>query len=120
MSKNPLIKTILDKAIRPELDKVARTVRAVIARVDEESRTVDVVYFEPKSNARRYRYGVAFADEQIGLIGRTLRNGDEVELSFREQSYQKPYISKVYIRDKSRDDLQVNNGQMISRSIDLF
>ena len=120
MSKNPLIKTILDKAIRPEMDKVARTVRGVVARVDEERRLVDVVYFEPKSNVRRYRYNVSFPDEQVGVIGRTLKNGDEVELSFREQSYQKPYINKVYIRDKSTEDLYTVKGQMISRSIDLF
>lgn len=120
MSKNPLIKTIIDKAIRPELDRVARTVRGVVARVDEVRREVDVVYFEPKSNVRRFRYNVAFPDEQIGLIGKTLKNGDEVELSFREQSYQKPYISKVYANEKQENDLKIEKGETITRSMNLF
>lgn len=120
MSKNPLIETIVSKAIQPELDRMARTVRGIVAKVDYTARTVDVVYFEPKSNVRRFRYDVPFLEESVGVIGRSLENGDEVELSFRENSYQRPYISKVYARGKKPEDLIIEKGRALPRSYDLF
>ena len=120
MSKNPLIETIVNKALKPELEKMAKTVRGIICKVNYAERTVDVVYFEPNSNARRFRYDVPFFDEAVGVIGQSLENGDEVELSFRGASYQRPYISKVYAKGKKSSDLVIEKGRALPRSYDLF
>lgn len=119
MQQNPLIKTIMDKAVRPMLDKQARTVEGVISYVNYKQQLLDIVYFEPGAQVRRFRKGVPFPKESDGVIGQTLKAGERVELSFRDNSFQKPYVSKVY-KETQDDALEVRKGKALPFHTDLF
>lgn len=120
MGNNQLVNTIVNKAVMPMLDRQAKTVKGSIYRVDYKMRKVDMVYFEPKTGVRRYRKNVDFPEDGSSIIGKSLECGDEVEVSFRNQSYENPYISKVYTKGKTFEDLLVEKGKTMPKATSLF
>lgn len=119
MNQNPIVQTIMDKAVRPMLEKQARTVEGVVSYVNYRDQMLDIVYFEPGAQVRRFRKNVPFPKESDGVIGQTIKTGNRVELSFRDNSYQKPYVSKVY-KEFQEDHLQVKKGRNLPFHTDLF
>lgn len=120
MAKNPLVETIISKAVMPMIDKQAKTVKGTIYSVDYKIRKVDVVYFEPKTGVRRFKKNVDFPEDMQGFVAKSLECGDEVEVSFRNNSYKDGFISKVIVKEKSFDDLKVDKGKKMPRATDLF
>lgn len=120
MASNVLINTITTKAVMPMIDKQARTVKGTIYHVDYKIRKVDVVYFEPKTGVRRFKKEVDFPEDMPGFIPKSLECGDEIEVSFRNNSYSDAFISKVITKEKSFEDLKVEKGKKMPRAFDLF
>lgn len=110
MAHNPLIDTIMKKAVKPYMDTHARTVEGYVAAVDYKKRECDLVYFEPGANVRRYRRGIAFPKDGDGVFHQSLKAGDRVELGFRNLSYQMPYIEHVYREAQTEEELKAERG----------
>lgn len=117
---NPIIENIMNKAVRPLLQKQARTLEGVIVSVDYGKRTATIAFFDPVGNVRRIRRDVDFPKDGDGVFHQSLKNGDRVELSFRNQTYERPYISAVHRKGQTAQELDASAGRQLPGSMRLF
>lgn len=116
MAHNPLIDTIMKKAVKPYFEGKAQVVEGYVAAIDYARRECDLVYFEPGANVRRYRRGIAFPKDGDGVFHQSLKTGDRVEVGFRNASYQMPYIQHVYRESQTEEEMSIENGKTLPPS----
>lgn len=116
---NPTLERIKKSIVDPEIAKMKNAVVGYVSAVYETNRTCDVFYID-NDGARKKVKGLPFPKDTDGLFGESLKSGDKVELAYRNQSMANMYISMVYKRNKSRNDLTIPYGQDLPISTDLF
>ena len=116
---NPTLERIKKQIVDPEISKIKNAVVGYVAAVYYATRTCDIVYID-NDGARKTKKNVAFPKDGDGLFTQSLKPGDRVELAYRNQSMHNLYISAVYKKNKTTADMNIQYGQDLPFSTDLF
>lgn len=114
-----ILENIKKKIVDPEIGKLKNAVLGIVVFVDYKKRICDVAFID-KDNSRKIKENIPFPKDGDGLFTQSLQAGDEVELSYRNQSMDNLYIATVYKRNKKKEDFWIPNGQDLPFSTDLF
>lgn len=115
--KNPIHDAIYKDVIKPVLNKRQDTIEGYVIRIDYETQTADVAYYDAQNPVQRIKKNVSLPKDADGVFRQAVKNGDRVTISFKNGSLEMPYISVVYRGDASAEDyLSPYGGRTIRQS----
>ena len=117
---NPIHKALYETVVKPALAKKQDTIDGYVIRVDYESLTADVAYFDPDSGVQRIKKEVELPKDADGIFRQSVKNGDKVTIAFKNGSRELPYVSTVYRGDASADDFYSPYGKRTARQTRLL
>lgn len=116
---NEILRNIQKSVVDPKIAKLKQSVRGFVSAVYYEDRQCDVYYFDVNGAKRRIKR-LALPIDGDGVFNQTVKSGDRVEISFRNQKDNAVFISRVYRRAESEYDYKVDKGQGLPISTHLF
>lgn len=116
---NEILKRIQKEVVDPKIGSIKQSVKGYVSAVYYHERQCDVFYFD-RTGAKRKVKRLAMPEDGNGVFTQSLKAGDKIELSFRNQNNNVLYISRVYRRDEDSLDYNVNKGQYLPGHTDLF
>lgn len=119
MNQNPLVKSIYEKIVLPELQKITHDADGIITGVDYYRQLVDIQWREVSSGALRTAKDVAMPKDGDGIYRQSVQLGDKVRIAFRNSNLSHPYISMFYREQSSKQDYYSKSGAGIPKGLSL-
>lgn len=116
---NEIQKNIRDKLLRPELKRLRTTTVGFVTVVYHRERKVDVSYTDEHGQMQTARQ-IRFPKYGDGVFTESLKEGDAVEMAYRNQSKDSLYITSVVKKNQSNYDFIFEHGTNLPRTTKIF
>lgn len=116
---NEVMKKLTQQISQSIVGDLNTTTSGTVIKVNYKFRKVDVTY-DSQYGGRKIARDIPFPKGEDGVFTTSLEPGDMVELAYRNNSRDNMYITNVYRKEFSYDNLEVEKGNMMPRSTSLF
>lgn len=117
---SPIHDSIYQKVVLPSLNRLQGTVEGYVVQVDYTALTCEVVYSDENNHTLRTMKRVPLPKDGDGVFTQSVKNGDRVTISFKNKSWESPYISTVYKGDHDESNYKSPYGGRTVRQSRIF